>query len=69
MLSGKGDLGVDEFSMAILCCPGVDPNLVPEGWVRNNYRRIVWGLDSLERRLGRLVLTPTALMGQAEVQV
>ena len=52
VLSGKGDLGVDEFSMAILCCPGVDPYLVPEEWVRNNYRRIVWGLDSLEMRLG-----------------
>ena len=24
MLSDKGDLGVEEFSMAFLCCPGVD---------------------------------------------
>ena len=53
---------MEEFPTAFLCCPGVDPKLVPDGWVMNHYRWIVWVVDSLERRLGRQVLTPTSIM-------
>ena len=42
--------------------PGVDPNLVPEGWVRNHYKWIVWNLNSLGIRLERQALTPSAVM-------
>ena len=62
MLSEEGDLGVEEFTTAFLCCPGVDPKFVPDGWVINHYRWIVLGLDSLGMRLGRQVLTPTSVM-------
>jgi len=62
VLSDMGDLGVEEFNMAFLCSPGVDPKLVPDGWVKNHYGQIVWGLDSLERRLDMQVLTPSAVM-------
>ena len=57
MMSEEGDLGVEEFTTAFLCYPGD-----PDGWVMNHYRWIVLGLDSLERRLGRQVLTPTYVM-------
>ena len=29
---------VPELERAFLFCPGVDPVLVPEGWVQNHYR-------------------------------
>ena len=63
VLSYMGFLSLEEFFMAFLCCLGVDPNLVPEGWVRNHYRRIVWGLDSL------VGPDPHCFDGQTEVQV
>ena len=44
----QGGLGVEEFSLAFLCSPGVDPKLVPDGMMRNHYRWIVWRLDNEE---------------------
>ena len=31
-------MGLPELERAFLSCPGVDPSLVPEGWLENHYR-------------------------------
>jgi hypothetical protein len=52
VLADGGDLGVEELRRTLLCFQGLDPGQVPEGWVENHYRLIVWPLTSLERRSG-----------------
>lgn len=42
-------IGITEVERAFLVSPGVDPALVPEGWIHNHYRWIVWKLVSMER--------------------
>ncbi|XP_024892140.1 uncharacterized protein LOC112467669 [Temnothorax curvispinosus] len=65
----NGDAGVEEFHRAFLASTGVDPTLIPAGWVENHYRWIVWKLASMDRRrfgstdLPR-VLTPLYIMAQ-----
>ncbi|XP_043476330.1 breast cancer type 2 susceptibility protein-like [Leptopilina heterotoma] len=59
--------GVEEFERAFEASPGVDPNLLPRGWLRNHYRWIVWKLASLDRiKLGSSdttkLLTPDRVM-------
>lgn len=41
--------GVAEFARAFLASSGVDPRLVPESWIDNHYRLIVWKLASYDR--------------------
>ncbi|NXU38510.1 BRCA2 protein, partial [Drymodes brunneopygia] len=44
----EGKAGKKEFYRALCDTPGVDPNLITEGWVYNHYRWIVWKLAAME---------------------
>ncbi|XP_014218900.1 uncharacterized protein LOC106647145 [Copidosoma floridanum] len=45
----NGHAGVAEFVSAFLAMQGVDPKLLPTGWIENHYRWIVWKLASIDR--------------------
>ncbi|XP_058793270.1 uncharacterized protein LOC131665410 [Phymastichus coffea] len=65
----NGQAGVSEFSQAFLAMPGVDPKLLPEGWIENHYKWIVWKLAALDRmRFGYIQLsknlTPHRIMNE-----
>uniref|UniRef100_A0A131YJ00 Breast cancer 2 susceptibility protein n=1 Tax=Rhipicephalus appendiculatus TaxID=34631 RepID=A0A131YJ00_RHIAP len=66
--STEAHLGKDEFSSAFFCMPGVDSYLVPQGWLENHYRWIVWKLASMELHcpqvFGGRSLTPDQVMLQ-----
>lgn len=49
VLDSKGTAGVEEVVQAFLSSPGIEPILVPAGWVHNHYRWLVWKLASVER--------------------
>ena len=49
ILDENGSAGVTEFERAFEASPGVDPKLLPLGWVQNHYRWIVWKLASMDR--------------------
>lgn len=42
-------VGLSEIEMAFQTMVGVDPDLIPKGWIANHYRLIVWKLASYER--------------------
>ncbi|KRT86337.1 hypothetical protein AMK59_2110 [Oryctes borbonicus] len=42
-------VGLSEIEMAFRTMIGVEPTLIPDGWVANHYRLIVWKLASYER--------------------
>ncbi|XP_008215761.1 uncharacterized protein LOC100678620 isoform X1 [Nasonia vitripennis] len=44
-----GHAGVSEFADAFLAMPGVDPKLIPTGWIENHYKWIVWKLAAMDR--------------------
>ncbi|CAL7935898.1 unnamed protein product [Xylocopa violacea] len=59
--------GIIEIKRSFLASPGVDPKLVPTGWVENHYKWIVWKLASIDRiKLGSVslprALTPAKVM-------
>ncbi|KZC14059.1 Breast cancer type 2 susceptibility protein like protein [Dufourea novaeangliae] len=67
ILDENGYAGISEIKRSFLASSGVDPNLLPTGWLENHYRWIVWKLGSMDRMkfasvvLPR-VLTPTRVM-------
>ncbi|XP_076636941.1 breast cancer type 2 susceptibility protein [Colletes latitarsis] len=61
ILDENGYAGITEIMRAFLASPGVDPNLVPTGWVKNHYRWIVWKLASMDRIMLGSVILPRAL--------
>ncbi|XP_034943519.1 uncharacterized protein [Chelonus insularis] len=61
--------GSHEFKQSFLASPGVDPSLIPNGWVENHYKWIVWKLASMDRlrisrKLSGRFLTPDRVMKQ-----
>lgn len=42
-------VGITEIQNAVLTMPGVDASLVPDNWVQNHFKWIVWKLVSMER--------------------
>ncbi|XP_076484103.1 breast cancer type 2 susceptibility protein isoform X3 [Bombus vancouverensis nearcticus] len=61
ILDENGYVGITEIKRSFLASPGVDPNLLPIGWVENHYKWIVWKLASMDRiKLGYIIL-PRAL--------
>ncbi|XP_019864859.1 uncharacterized protein LOC109594117 isoform X2 [Aethina tumida] len=44
-----GQIGLAEICVAFRNTPAVDPKLIPDGWLENHYRWIVWKLAAYER--------------------
>ncbi|KAJ1525137.1 hypothetical protein ONE63_009973 [Megalurothrips usitatus] len=68
VLDSRGTAGVEEIERSFFASPGVDPSLVPSGWVKNHYRWLVWKLASVESRFPhhfkKRCLSPHILMLQ-----
>ncbi|CAK9796960.1 Breast cancer type 2 susceptibility protein homolog [Anthophora quadrimaculata] len=67
ILDENGYAGIIEIKRSFLASPGVVPSLLPDKWVENHYKWIVWKLASMNRiKLGSLilprVLTPARVM-------
>lgn len=57
ILDENGYVGITEIKRSFLASPGVDPNLLPPGWVENQYKWIVWKLASMDRiKLASVIL-------------
>ncbi|XP_076646165.1 uncharacterized protein LOC143355318 [Halictus rubicundus] len=61
ILDENGYVGISEIKRSFLASPGVDPNLLPNGWLENHYRWIVWKLASIDRMKFASVVLPRAL--------
>ena len=65
ILDDGGNIGVEEVEAGFLAAPGVDPSLLPAGWVGQHYSWLVWTLHSYERRLDQNhLLSPEKLMAR-----
>ncbi|KAM8902703.1 breast cancer type 2 susceptibility protein isoform 2-T3 [Spinachia spinachia] len=66
--SRDGTAGKGEFYRALCDTPGVDPQLISDGWLDNHYRWVVWKQASMERSfpetMGCLCLTPEQVLLQ-----
>ncbi|XP_076244106.1 breast cancer type 2 susceptibility protein homolog isoform X2 [Calliopsis andreniformis] len=57
ILDENGYVGISEMKRSFLASPGVDPHLLPSGWVENHYKWIVWKLASMDRvKFGSITL-------------
>ncbi|XP_058831431.1 breast cancer type 2 susceptibility protein homolog [Topomyia yanbarensis] len=59
--------GVSEIRSAFLAAPGVDPSLVPSGWVENAWKWILIKLSSMERNFYKIfteITTPENVINQ-----
>ncbi|CAH0385559.1 unnamed protein product [Bemisia tabaci] len=54
VLAEDGTAGLKEIRRAFLSSPGVDTAIVPEKWVDNHYRWIVWKLACMEQRFPQI---------------
>ncbi|XP_076289236.1 uncharacterized protein LOC143213359 isoform X2 [Lasioglossum baleicum] len=61
ILDENGYVGIPEIKRSFLASPGVDPNLLPNGWLENHYRWIVWKFASIDRIKFASVVLPRAL--------
>ena len=41
-------IGLSEIETAFKIMPGIEPKLIPTGWIRNHFKWIVWKLASYE---------------------
>lgn len=47
--NNESRIGISEIEHSFKLLDGVDPSLIPKGWIRNHYKWIVWKLASYER--------------------
>lgn len=62
----KNMIGFKEIHQAFMAMPGIQPNLIPKGWLSNHFKWIVWKLASYERKfqLKESVLTVENIIQQ-----
>ncbi|KAL9700227.1 hypothetical protein quinque_003668 [Culex quinquefasciatus] len=67
ILDDNSHVGLPEFTSAFLAAPGIDPTLVPTGWIGNAWKWILLKLASMERQLPKLfcdVTSPVNVLDQ-----
>ncbi|XP_038117974.1 uncharacterized protein LOC6045809 isoform X2 [Culex quinquefasciatus] len=67
ILDDNSHVGLPEFTSAFLAAPGIDPTLVPSGWIVNAWKWILLKLASMERQLPKLfcdVTSPVNVLDQ-----
>lgn len=68
----KSEVGIDEIELSFLASPGVDPKLLPIGWIRNSFKMIVLKLAWLENSFERFgkgeLLSPENILLQLKLR-